>query len=66
VDHYTGNERMKQARKIVNAVTLLGGLMLFGMGILPSAGAAEALPVGIDWPAFSRQHDMTFDKLPTN
>jgi len=57
---------MKRAKRIVNAATLLGGWMLFGMGMLPSVGAVEALPVGIDWPAFMRQHDMTFDKLPRN
>jgi len=57
---------MKRARLVINAATLLGGLMLFGMGMLPSAGAVEELPGGIDWPAFMRQHDMTFDKLPAN
>lgn len=51
---------------IASAVTMLSGFMLFGIGMLSGAGAVEELPVGINWPDFMRQHDMSFDKLPGN
>jgi len=53
---------MKRGRLSVCMLTLLSGLMARGLCL--AAGTIEVPPAGLDWPAFIKQHDMTFDTLP--